>query len=97
MGLWRQRCDDIYRPNMKLCRYIATLTLRLPLRLPAGLQPERESLGQAWPYKKPYHLTPTTPNPRLGDPSVVRPPPRGTGNQVTREERAAPRSDMQRR
>ena len=32
------QCDDIYRPDMKLCRYIATLTLRLPLRLPAGLQ-----------------------------------------------------------
>ena len=43
MGLRRQRwCDDIYRPNMKLCRYIATLTLRLPLCLPAGLQAERE-------------------------------------------------------
>ena len=78
MGLQPQ-CDDIYRPNIKLCRYIATLTLRLPIRLPAGEREPRQAGRQAWPYKKPYHLTPTTPNPRLGDPSVVRGAPPGHG------------------
>ena len=64
---------------MSLHRHINSASPSPPA---CGTPVSRESKARL--YKKPYHLTPTTPNPRLGDPSVVRPPPRGTGNQVTR-------------
>ena len=55
---------------MSLHRHINSLFLFACLR--DSRERERR---QAWLYKKPYHLTPTTPNPRLDDPSVVLGPP----------------------